>query len=69
MTAEQQPTLKRDRGRPKLSYDSKRVRIGLTLAPDVHDALAATGNASRTIDELVRRYLMTGELEATSPLP
>lgn len=58
-----QPTSKRPRGRPRKTFDEKRINIKLTLAPDVHDALCATGNASRTIDALVRRYLMTGELE------
>ena len=46
-----------------MSSDEKRLRLYINVAPDVHDALCATGNASRTIDALVRRYLMTGELE------
>jgi hypothetical protein len=58
MTADQQPPLKRGRGRPKLAKGEKRLRLYISIAPDVHDALYATGNASRTIDDLVKRYLI-----------
>ena len=64
MLTELQPTSKRPRGRPRKNFEEKRVAIKISIAPDVHDALCATGNASRTIDALVRRYLMTGELES-----
>lgn len=48
---------KRGRGRPAKSFEEKRVRVNFTLAPDVIELLEQTGNASRTIDDLVRRFL------------
>lgn len=57
-------TLKKPRGRPSLAAGQKREYMRLCLDPDVREALKATKNASRTIDALVRRYLMTGELES-----
>jgi hypothetical protein len=45
-------------GRPPKDPSDKKVRSTFTLSPDVFAALVKTENASGTIDDLVRRYLL-----------
>ena len=61
MASDTEAKSKRPRGRPTLATGEKREYIRLCLDPDVREALKATGNASRTIDDLVRRYLIPNQ--------
>jgi hypothetical protein len=40
---------------PKPIYGVKKVTLALRVTPDVKKFLASTGNASETVEELVRR--------------